>query len=55
MWLISWLLKTAISVAVLPISAVSDVLTLWWELNNTESAVKENLKKIIEDIESIDE
>lgn len=55
MGLISWLLKTAISTVVLPISVVSDVFTLWWELNDTESAVKKNLKTIIEDIESIDD
>jgi len=54
MGLISWLLKTAIDIAVLPISIVSDSLTLWWELNDSESLVKKNLEKLREDIESID-
>jgi len=55
MWLIWNILKVAIDIAVLPVSIVSDSLTLWWVLNDSESMVKRNLETLVDDITTIDD
>lgn len=54
MWLFRNLIKTAVDTAiVLPISIVSDVVTLWWQLNDTEPKTWEAIKDIIDDLDNI--
>lgn len=54
MWLLWWILKTALDVTIkLPVSIVSDVFTLWWTLTDDDPKTSEAIKDIIDDLDEL--